>query len=93
MKMIGAMGPTYLVQLARALRMPIRAKHAELSVISSLDDAPGISGSEFIDTTLTAGTRALSLELPELCTRTQAATSSPVPGRALQILSCAGGMR
>jgi predicted O-methyltransferase YrrM len=69
--------------------MPIRARHAELSVIASLDDSPGSTNGQLVETMLKVGTNALSLDLSELHERSAAASRfvSVYPGEHYRLLA------
>ena len=59
-------GQMRVVQLYRALRVPVRARHAELSLIASLDDSPGAPTPVLVELALAAARRAMSLDLSDL---------------------------
>lgn len=69
--------------------MPIRARHSELSVISSLDDSVGHPDPEFVRTVLSVATNALSLDLSQLHERSAAASRfvSVYPGEHYRLLA------
>lgn len=69
-------GPTLPVRMLRALRNPIRARHSELSVISSLDDSPGAPSRELVEGAVLAGVNAFDIDLSRLHGRSASALAS-----------------
>lgn len=73
----------------RGLRAPVRARHSELSIISSVDDSPGIVDTALIELALRAGARALNWDLTALGTRSTGASKylSVFPGEHYKFLA------
>src|SRR2546427_8005622 len=70
-------------------RYPIRARHSELSILSSLDDAPGPPSRELVDFGIETAHGALDIDLTDLQSRSAAAQSymSLFPGEHYRLLA------
>jgi len=80
---------TWPRRVAARMLSPLRARHSELSIISSLDDAPGRPTRGLLDLGLRAATLALEIDLSHLHDRSAAAQGflSVFPGEHYMLLA------